>query len=152
MSSCSDSFPELTSLVRQALGDVLTADTSTLLSMMTDDILFEFPYALPDGITKLDSKAALAAYLPLIAAMISIEVMSLDNVIIDASGERAMLEISCRGTATRTGLRYDQHYVCVLTLREGHICRWRDYWDPMVVLKAMGGNLTLPNELKGENL
>jgi hypothetical protein len=145
-----DYFPELTRLVRQALDAHLRTTNPGFLSMLTDDIVFEFPFALPEGLTHLNGKAALAEHLKLISSLISLESMTLENTLIDTQAEQAMLEMSCRGTSNVTGNRYDQHYVCVLTLREGLISRWRDYWDPIVVVQAMGGSVTIPEQMKGQ--
>jgi hypothetical protein len=145
-----DFFPELTRLVHLALAPHLRADESRLLSMLTDDILFEFPFALPGGVTHLEGKAALADHLGQITSLISLESMTLENTLIDTHATQAMLEMSCRGVSNMTGNRYDQHYVCVLTLRDGLICRWRDYWDPIVVVRAMGGSVALPEQQEGK--
>lgn len=74
-----DYFPELTTLVRQALYQHLRPETPTLLSMMSDDILFEFPYALPGSVPSIKGKSALAAHLAQIAGLISLESMTLHN-------------------------------------------------------------------------
>ena len=49
-----------------------------------------------------------------------------------------VLETSCEGVATHTGKPYNQQYISVITLRDGHIVHYRDYWNPLVVLEAMG--------------
>lgn len=139
MNSEIDFFPELTALVRQVLEDHLNPNTLSLLSMMSEDIVFEFPYALPGGLPEVSGKPALADYLSQIANLISIKSMTLDNVVIDGEGKQVVLEISCLGTGKATGLPYNQHYVCVLTLYAGLIQRWRDYWNPIVILQTIGG-------------
>ncbi|MEA1064993.1 nuclear transport factor 2 family protein [Erwinia sp. HR93] len=144
-----DYFPELTAVVHQAIGSYLNADNDTLMSMMTEDILFELPYALPDGPSHISGKAALGDYLPKIAQLISIASMSLENAVVGEGGQQAVLEISCQGTGIATGRRYDQHYVCVLTLRNGFIKRWRDYWNPLVMLQAVGGAGDISQIMKG---
>jgi uncharacterized protein len=52
----------MASLLREGLGDTLEQDAQTLLDMMTDDISFEFPLALPDGITRLEGKSVLQRF------------------------------------------------------------------------------------------
>lgn len=69
-------------MLRQALAELLALDAETFLDMCADDILFEFPYAPPGGITKLDGTAELAAYLPKVASLITIESMTLGQVLI----------------------------------------------------------------------
>lgn len=139
MTQSSDNFPSLSALLRQGLDDLLSPDAETLLDMMADDVSFEFPFALPDGIKRLAGKAALAAYLPKVGELFTIEALILDRAIISADGRRAVLEFTGEAYANATGARYDQDYVSVLDLRDGLIVRYRDYWNPLTVLSATGG-------------
>jgi ketosteroid isomerase-like protein len=132
----SDKFDSFSDLLRAALGDRLDYADS-LLGLFADDVIFEFPYA-PDGLPKrLEGKAALAAHLERLGPLINFGPMELGNVYSD--GETVIFEFSCTGEGVATGAPYNQVYVSVVTLREGRIARYRDYWNPLVVLKALGG-------------
>jgi len=135
-----DLFPSLSALLRQALGDLLAPDAKTFLDMCTDDVLFEFPFTPPAGISRLDGKAALEAYLPTVATLLTIESTALGRVFVSAQRDAAVIEFSCKGYANQTGARYDQDYVSVLDLKDGRIARYRDYWNPLIVLAASGGS------------
>jgi len=137
MSENVDPFPSLSSLLRRALGDLLAPDAQSLLEMCADDIVFEFPFSPPGGPVTLKGKAALEAYLPTVATLITIETVSLGRVIVSDRGDAAVIEFSCKGHAGQTGARYDQDYVSVLDLKDGLITRYRDYWNPLLVLSAM---------------
>ncbi len=131
-----DAFPSLSSLLRQALGDLLSAEATSFLDMCDDNIVFEFPYASEGFTERLVGKAALQAYLPTVADLLTIESMSLNRVIIAAGSEAATIEFSCKGYSNETGARYDQLYVSVVDLKGGLITRYRDYWNPLVLLSA----------------
>jgi uncharacterized protein len=132
----SDKFDNFSDLLRAALGDRL-APADSLLGLFADDVIFEFPYA-PDGLPKrLDGIAALAAHLERLGPMLTFGPMNLGNVY--ALGETAIFEFSCRGEGVDTGAPYNQDYISVVTLREGRIAHYRDYWNPLVVLTALGG-------------
>jgi ketosteroid isomerase-like protein len=45
----------------------------------------------------------------------------------------AIIEMTMTGTVTATGAPYEQSYVSVLTVRDGLIARYRDYWNPLRV-------------------
>ena len=139
MSESADPFPGLSALLRRALGDLLAQDARSLLEMCAEDIVFEFPFSPPGGPVTLKGKSALEAYLPAVATLITIETMSLGRVIVSDRGDAAVMEFSCKGYANQTGARYDQDYVSVLDLKDGLITRYRDYWNPLVVLSAMSG-------------
>lgn len=131
-----DKFDSFSDLLRVALGDRLDPADS-LLDLFAVDVVFEFPYA-PDGLPKrLEGKAALAAHLERLGPLLSFGSMELGNVYAD--GTTVIFEFSCRGEGVATGAPYDQVYISVVTFREGRIAHYRDYWNPLVVLTALGG-------------
>jgi uncharacterized protein len=131
-----DKFDSFSDLLRAALGDRL-ADADSLIGLFTDDVVFEFPYA-PDGLPKrLHGTAALAAHLDKLGPLLSFGQMQLGSVY--AAGDTVIFEFSCSGQGVQTGAPYDQAYISVVTLRDGRIAHYRDYWNPLVVLTALGG-------------
>jgi ketosteroid isomerase-like protein len=131
-----DKFDSFSDLLRTALGDRL-ASADSLLGLFTDDVIFEFPYA-PDGLPeRLEGTAALAAHLERLGPLLTFGPMELGAVY--AVGETVIFEFSCTGEGVNTGAPYDQVYISVVTLRDGRIAHYRDYWNPLVVLTALGG-------------
>ena len=132
----SDKFDSFSDLLRAALGDRLDPADS-LLGLFANDVVFEFPYA-PDGLPKrLDGTAALAAHLERLGPLLSFGPMEMGNV--HADGATVIFEFSCRGAGVATGAPYNQDYISVVTLQDGRIAHYRDYWNPLVVLTALGG-------------
>ena len=140
MSRDIDHFPSLSALLREALGDLLAPEAHSLLEMCAEEIVFEFPFSPPGLTQRLVGKAALAAYLPTVATSITIESMSLGRVLVSSKADVAAIEFSCKGRANQTGARYDQDYVTLVDLGNGLITRYRDYWNPLVVLAALNGS------------
>ncbi|MBU8538861.1 nuclear transport factor 2 family protein [Falsiroseomonas tokyonensis] len=131
-----DKFDSFSDLLRAALGGRL-ASSGSLLGLFTHDVIFEFPYA-PDGLPKrLEGKAALAAHLERLGPLLTFGPMELGKVY--AVKETVVFEFSCTGEGVATRAPYDQLYISVVTLREGRIAHYRDYWNPLVVLTALGG-------------
>lgn len=131
-----DKFDTFSDLLRAALGQRL-ASSGDLPGLFTDDIIFEFPFA-PEGLpARLEGRDALAAHLARLGPLLSLGEMELHAVY--PSGDTVIAEFSCKGRGVQTGLPYDQLYVSVITLRAGRIARYRDYWNPLVVLSALGG-------------
>lgn len=112
-----DQFPGLSALLRGGLGDALSPQGDTFLDLMTDDISFEFPFHLPDGIKQIDGKEALAAYLPKVGALFTVESMVLDRAIVSPDKKMAVLEFTSKAHANGSSLRYDQTYVSVVDIR-----------------------------------
>ncbi len=140
MTNESDPFSSFSGLLRAALGSLLVADAETFLDMVADDIVMEFPYAPPGGVGRLKGKEALVEYLPNAASLITIESMSEPVVYRTHHSDTVILEFTCKGHGTQTGNDYDQTYISVVTLADGYITRYRDYWNPLIVLQAMGGD------------
>jgi hypothetical protein len=129
-------FDSFHALLRAALGNRVTA-AEDLLGLFAEDVVFEFPYA-PDGLPRrLDGTAALGVHLEKLAPLIAFGPMVLGDV--HADGETVIFEFSCTGEGVQTGAPYDQNYISVVTIRHGRIARYRDYWNPMVALMALGG-------------
>lgn len=154
MSSPVDIFPPLSALLRASLDDLLSPDAETFLDMVADDVVMEFPYTPPSGIPRLDGKAALAAYLPKVAEMFAIDAMSTPVVhrtarTGDTQVDTVILEFSCTGRGVGTGAPYDQDYISVVTVRDGRIARYRDYWNPLIALRAAGGEDAVAAAMNG---
>ncbi|PWS34271.1 hypothetical protein DFH01_24905 [Falsiroseomonas bella] len=131
-----DTFDSFSDLLRAALGDRL-ASSDSLLGLFTHDVVFEFPYA-PDGLPRrLEGTAALAAHLERLGPLLTFGPMELGKV--HAVADTVVFEFSCSGEGVATGAPYNQLYISVVTLREGRIAHYRDYWNPLVVLTALGG-------------
>jgi uncharacterized protein len=131
-----DKFDSFSDLLRAATGDRL-APADTLPGLFAEDVVFEFPYA-PDGLPRrLEGVAALSAHLERLGPLLTFGPMELGAVFAD--GETVVFEFSCTGEGVETGAPYNQDYISVVTLQDGRIVRYRDYWNPLVVLTALGG-------------
>ena len=108
-----------------------------MADLFAEDVLFEFPYA-PEGLPgRLEGLPALGDHLARLGPMLELREFTLHAV--HLAGDTVILEFSCTGEGIATGLPYDQDYISVVTLREGRIARYRDYWNPLVALHALGG-------------
>ena len=139
MSTDLDPLPAFSTLLRVALDDLLAPGARSFPEMFAEDGVMEFPFAPPGGVQRLDGRPAVAAYLPRVADAVEIGRFTEPVVHRTQTPGVVVLEFGCEGCGRQTGLPYDQRYVSVITLRDGHISHYRDYWNPLVVLRAMGG-------------
>ena len=131
-----DKFDSFSDLLRGALGKRLKAGPE-MTDLFTEDVVFEFPYA-PEGFPqRLDGIASLAEHLKRLGPLLELGVFTLHAV--HPCEETMVFEFSCHGQGIETGKPYDQDYISVVTLRDGRICHFRDYWNPLVALHALGG-------------
>jgi len=143
-----DSFSSFSELLRAAMGNLLATDASTFLDMVDDEIVMEFPYAPPGALPRVEGKPALAEYLPHAASLITIDSMSEPVVHHTQNPNVVILEFTCKGYGTDTGVAYNQTYISVVTLADGYITHYRDYWNPLIALRAMGGDDAIAAALK----
>jgi uncharacterized protein len=112
---------------------VETNDAGALVDLCADDVVFEFPFAPPGRPARVEGKLALGDYLKGISGRVRLEGVSNLEIHETVKPEVAIIEMTMTGTVTATGAPYEQSYVSVLTVRDGLIARYRDYWNPLRV-------------------
>lgn len=84
-------------------------------------------------------RADLAAYLGRFGELLEISTISAPQVHRTADPEVVILQFSATGWGLTTGAPYNQTYISVITVRNGHIVRYQDYWNPLAVTETLGG-------------
>lgn len=129
-------YRTLFDLVAAAIGDK-ASHASNFIDLFADDAVLEYPFA-PDGTPKrLTGKASISAHAARLGPMLEFGEFTLQSTF--SSGDTVIFEASCTGRGIETGLAYDQQYICVIQMRDGRISRYRDYWNPLVLISALGG-------------
>jgi uncharacterized protein len=134
-----DTVLSFSGMLRGALGESIAADASTFVEMFAVDGIMEFPFAPTGGTTRLDGRAAVAEYLQSVASELAFDRMSNPTVHRTSDPRVVVLEFMAFGRGLKTGEPYEQTYISVIEVRDGHIVRYRDYWNPLVLLRATGG-------------
>lgn len=136
-----DEFDSFGALLRAALGAKLSP-ADTFLRLFAEQMVFEFPYA-PEGFPhRLLGRDQLAEHLGRLGPMLEFDRFELEAH--HDCGNVSVLEFSCTGRGVDTGAAYDQRYISVVTIRDGRIAQYKDYWNPLVVLAALGGTASDP--------
>ncbi len=145
--SATDPFPPLTNLMRKSIGDLLSPADS-FADMCAEDVEFEAPYA-PGGSNRIVGRQDVANYMPVVPEFFTIEELVETAQYRSTDPEVVILEFyALNGVGVKTGLPYDQKYINVIRVRDGKIVQYRDYWNPTVVLDAVGGVDALPENVK----
>jgi ketosteroid isomerase-like protein len=144
-----DDIESFSDMLRKGLGDRLDAKADSFVDMVVDDVVMEFPYAPPGMVTQLNGKAAIAEHLQNLGGMLAFDRMSAPVVHPSTDPDVCVLEFTAHGKGVETGEPYDQQYISVIRLRDGKIVHYRDYWNPLVVLRALRGAAVV-DELIGE--
>ncbi|MFW2853584.1 nuclear transport factor 2 family protein [Sphingomonas sp. TX0543] len=134
-----ENIQSFSSMLRQALGDRIDADATTFVEMMADDGVMEFPYAPAGLATRLEGRAAIAGHLEEAGKMIAFDRMGEPVVHPSTDPDIVVLEFEGFGRGVTTGEPYDQSYISVIRTSGGRIVHYRDYWNPLVALRATKG-------------
>jgi uncharacterized protein len=124
---------------RRALQRLADKDVAAWVSMWADDGAMEFPYAPPGYPARLPDKAAIRDYMRDYPATVDIKTFAIDAFHHTQNPDVVIVEFSVEGRAIPTDRPYSMRYVGVITLRDGAIINYRDYWNPMVAAVAFGG-------------
>lgn len=122
-------------------GDVFAAATDAFirgdaegwLALAHPDIVLEFPFApagLPD---RVEGKAAVAQYLHTAPGQIEFDDVRVLHTHQSLDPATAVIEWAATGHIKATGDPYEMSYAVVVTLVDGLMAVYREYWNPLVV-------------------
>jgi ketosteroid isomerase-like protein len=133
-----DTVESFSAMLRETLVERLAPGAVTFVEMFAEDGVMEFPYALPSP-RRVVGREALAAHLAYLARMV--ELLGVSDVVKHQTGdpEVFILEFASSGRSVATGEPFEQRYISVIRLRDGQIVHYRDYWNPLAILRTMRG-------------
>lgn len=126
-------------LVDHALGLLLAKDMAAFAKLWALDGIMEFPFAAPGYPARLDGRAAVEEYLSGYPDILDIREFPEKTVHQTLDPEVVIAEFEAAGIVVATGQPYRMRYIAVITVRDGEIRRYRDYWSPLAAAEAMGG-------------
>jgi ketosteroid isomerase-like protein len=120
-------------LYRHGLRLLLEKDIPAWVDLWDDDGVFEFPFA-PEGWPKrLEGKAAVAAYMR--AWPEHVDLQDVPDLKIHRTDDPRTIVVEMRGVGrlVKTADPYEMTYIAVVTVSDGRITHYRDYWNPLAV-------------------
>lgn len=120
----------------QALNSLVAQDTAPWAALFTPDGIMEFPYAPPGYPARLAGREAIAAYMKDYPNHVTLRQVHCDHVY--RAGETRIVEFTAQATAVATGRFFTMRYVAIITPDGDKIKSYRDYWNPLVALTALG--------------
>ena len=134
-----DSVESFSAMLRKALGSRVVVEADSFVEMLAEDGVMEFPYAPPGLPTRLDGKAEIAQHLERLRDQIAFDRTGEPLVHATADPNVVVVEFEGFGRGVATSEPYDQRYISVIRTRGGRIVHYRDYWNPLAVLRAIRG-------------
>ena len=133
----SNSFKSLRNLLVEELTPLLSPE-ETFIQLFHKEAVMEFPYAPEDGVSHITGEKEMREYFAQVGDLLEIDEMILDQKYISSDQKTAILEFHCTGRLIPTGHDYNQKYISVISISNGKITRYKDYWNPDVIRKALG--------------
>jgi ketosteroid isomerase-like protein len=121
-----------------ALDRVLAHDMAGFAALWAPDGTMSFPFAAPGTTEQVAGRDAvtahLAGYNDLLLPGEIVEQTRHDT----ADPDTVVLELAVAGTVAATGRPYTLRYICVITVGDGGITAYRDYWSPAAAAELIG--------------
>lgn len=104
--------------------------------LWTEDAVHEYPYAPAPYSKRLEGRDTITEYIANVTK--SATNWSFTNFVFSATSDPDTVFVEFEGSAlvTATGRKYQQIYVGRITLREGKITNYREFWNPAWIIDA----------------
>jgi ketosteroid isomerase-like protein len=126
-------------VVDRAMDLLLAHDMAGFAGLWAVDGTVEFPFASDGYPQRLEGRAAVAEYVRDFTDHIDMHAITNRTVHQTIDPDVVVVELEVDGTAVRTGRPYRLRYIWVMTVRDGEIVGFRDYWSPLAAAEALGG-------------
>ncbi|PNE37247.1 nuclear transport factor 2 family protein [Streptomyces noursei] len=124
-------------LFRHGLRLLLDQDFAAWVDLWDDQGVFEFPFAPEGRPRRLEGRSAVAAYMRDYPD--HIELHDFPHLTIHQTQDAGTIiaEMSAVGRLVATDEPFAMSYVAVVTVANGRITHYRDYWNPLAVPASM---------------
>ncbi|WP_433430475.1 nuclear transport factor 2 family protein [Nonomuraea sp. CA-141351] len=129
-----------TKVVEEIMRAGLTGDHERFVELMAPDGLIEWPYR-PDGVPgELRGREAIRAFLAANSRLIAFHEYTDVEMHETLDPEVVIVEYVAHGTVTATGEPFEQRPLAVFRVRDGQVVSYRDYINPLPLMKALRGS------------
>ncbi|MEV6148707.1 nuclear transport factor 2 family protein [Nonomuraea sp. NPDC052129] len=131
--------PAPADLYRHSLRLLLDKNIPAWVGLWADDGIMEFPFAPQGWPGRLDGKEAIAAYMRHYPDHIDLHDFPDLRIHQTTDPETIVVEMRGVGRMVKTDNPFDMTYIAVVTVQDGRITSYRDYWNPLVTLEPGAG-------------
>jgi ketosteroid isomerase-like protein len=122
-------------VVREILRCIDAREVQGVPARCTDDVVYEFPFAPPGVRDRCEGKAALERFITGVVGLTRRTTIEDARITPMTTPDRVLAEF--RGDwELANGRPYRNTYVVIADLRDGRVCHWREYYNPLVVQDA----------------
>ncbi|UYL08850.1 nuclear transport factor 2 family protein [Bdellovibrio sp. SKB1291214] len=109
------------------------------VNLWAEDGVLEFPFKLPVYPGQVEGKAMIREYMRHFPETIKLE-FSKPTFHLTEDPELVVAEFTAKGHMLANGNPYNQTYISLVYTKDGKITRYKDFWDPLVAMTALGEN------------
>jgi ketosteroid isomerase-like protein len=126
-------------LVEHALDLLLKHDMAGFAGLWTEDGVIEFPFAAPGYPPRVEGRDAIREYLRDYPNLLDVRAVTAKTVHETADPAVVILEMTVAGVVVASQTPYELSYIAVITVVDGEIRHYRDYWSPLAAAEFLGG-------------
>lgn len=131
--------PTAAQLLKRSLDTFLAKDMKGWADLCDENVVVEFPFAPDVASRRMVGRAAIYAYLKDYPNVIDVKCMPTLKILETTDPNVAIVEWSVSGRVIPNGNPYEMSYATFVTVRNGLIVNYREYWNPMVFMAALDG-------------
>jgi ketosteroid isomerase-like protein len=126
-------------LVQQALDLLLEHDMTGFADLWAADGVLEFPFAAPGYPSRVEGRDAIREYLRDYPDLLDVREITAKTVHETADPAVVVVEMTVAGVVVASQKPYELSYIAVITVEDGEIRHYRDYWSPLAAAELLGG-------------
>ena len=130
--------PTAVQLFYKSLDRFLAKDMKGWIDLCDEEVVAEFPFAPEGSPSRLEGRDALYEYLKNNPGYIYIQKNPTEETYATDDKKIDIAEWSVTGKVISNGNPYNMKYATFVTYRDGLILYYREYWNPLAFLTAMG--------------
>jgi ketosteroid isomerase-like protein len=137
-------------ILHRLLKSLLAKDMDAVADLWARQGTAEFPFAAGAAPRRLDGREAVRGHLAGYPELVDVREIPPVTVHHTRRPETIVVEFTALGRTVRTGEPYQLDYITVITVRDGLITHYRDYWSPLAAAAAAGELPGLLDSLRPE--
>src|SRR4029077_16005334 len=120
----------------RSLDFISTGKVQEWVGLFAEDGILEFPFPLPGFPDRVEGTTALNEYMKVFPEQLKVEFS--EPVYYETADPGLLIaEFTSEGTALMTGKKFRQRYLSIVWINDGKIARYRDFWNPWVIIDAL---------------
>ncbi|UNS99661.1 nuclear transport factor 2 family protein [Streptomyces tubbatahanensis] len=138
-------------VARHLLDLLLHKEMDQFCDMWAEDGTVEIPFAAPGAISHMAGRETIRSYLTHYCDHQLIDDLPHVHIHETTDPEVVIAEWTAHGTTVSTGKKYEMKYIIVITVRDGKVVNYRDYFSPLLAARAANDRTELLAPFKEED-